>query len=345
MPDLPPEGWYPDPESAEQVRYWDGAAWTDQRAPRHAARPAPSAPKGRKAKPAPPAKPDKAAVRAARAAELAEAARLADAEYEAALDSEFEAAARAASEKSVVSEEYALQRALQLARKTRGKSGVRDVEARIQRGRADGSLLPAFSLIGIVKPEGFLSYLARSQEMLSHRGGKPIYIYSDRVLHGSMVWPFDASVQAQFFLDGQKQVTTRASLSSALLLSPLPGSAIIPALARPKKETHDKRIAEFHLAGDGWSTHVRTHPDQSAEMRSLAEQVNRHADRLAGLDPALADAPVTPASATPATGPPIGEEGAPADLIEQFERIAALAERGAITADEATALKSRLLGG
>ena len=42
MPDLPPEGWYPDPESAEQVRYWDGAAWTDQRAPRHAARPAPS---------------------------------------------------------------------------------------------------------------------------------------------------------------------------------------------------------------------------------------------------------------------------------------------------------------
>lgn len=26
-------GWYPDPEQAQTVRYWDGAAWTEQRAP------------------------------------------------------------------------------------------------------------------------------------------------------------------------------------------------------------------------------------------------------------------------------------------------------------------------
>lgn len=26
-------GWYPDPEQAHTVRYWDGSAWTDQRAP------------------------------------------------------------------------------------------------------------------------------------------------------------------------------------------------------------------------------------------------------------------------------------------------------------------------
>lgn len=28
-----PAGWYPDPEMADTVRYWDGSAWTDHRAP------------------------------------------------------------------------------------------------------------------------------------------------------------------------------------------------------------------------------------------------------------------------------------------------------------------------
>jgi hypothetical protein len=31
-----PSGWYPDPSDASQLRYWDGAAWTAHRAPRHA---------------------------------------------------------------------------------------------------------------------------------------------------------------------------------------------------------------------------------------------------------------------------------------------------------------------
>ncbi|MFL5870952.1 MAG: DUF2510 domain-containing protein [Solirubrobacterales bacterium] len=31
---LPPAGWYPDPDHPElHQRYWDGAGWTDQRAP------------------------------------------------------------------------------------------------------------------------------------------------------------------------------------------------------------------------------------------------------------------------------------------------------------------------
>ncbi len=29
----PPPGWYPDPEMAATQRYWDGATWTDHRAP------------------------------------------------------------------------------------------------------------------------------------------------------------------------------------------------------------------------------------------------------------------------------------------------------------------------
>jgi hypothetical protein len=30
----PPAGWFPDPNDAAQWRYWDGAQWTDHRAPR-----------------------------------------------------------------------------------------------------------------------------------------------------------------------------------------------------------------------------------------------------------------------------------------------------------------------
>jgi hypothetical protein len=33
-PLMPPSGWYPDPEQAWTWRYWDGASWTDYRAPR-----------------------------------------------------------------------------------------------------------------------------------------------------------------------------------------------------------------------------------------------------------------------------------------------------------------------
>lgn len=40
----PPAGWYPDPEQPGQLRYWDGAAWTDHRAPGHQTAPTAPAP-------------------------------------------------------------------------------------------------------------------------------------------------------------------------------------------------------------------------------------------------------------------------------------------------------------
>lgn len=40
-----PAGWYPDPDSASQLRYWDGAAWTEHRSP--------AAPNAAQAAPAP----------------------------------------------------------------------------------------------------------------------------------------------------------------------------------------------------------------------------------------------------------------------------------------------------
>lgn len=35
QPPGPPAGWYPDPQATGTVQYWDGTAWTGQRAPAH----------------------------------------------------------------------------------------------------------------------------------------------------------------------------------------------------------------------------------------------------------------------------------------------------------------------
>jgi hypothetical protein len=37
---LPPPGWYPDPNDPSTQRYWDGSQWTDSRAPGAAVAPA-----------------------------------------------------------------------------------------------------------------------------------------------------------------------------------------------------------------------------------------------------------------------------------------------------------------
>lgn len=48
-PAVAPAGWYPDPEMAETLRYWDGSAWTEHRTPATPTQPAAAKKSGPKA--------------------------------------------------------------------------------------------------------------------------------------------------------------------------------------------------------------------------------------------------------------------------------------------------------
>lgn len=167
-----------------------------------------------------------------------------------------------------------------------------------------------------------LSDMGRAHPVQVGKWGK-LQVWEDRVSLGDEAYRIDHYTEAQVFVDGQKQVTTRPSLTAALLFSPLPGSALIQAQRFGSKQTHDTRTASLVVGSTRFSWTLHVSPDQAASARALAQRIN-----------ALADAS-TPAAT--ATTTPTG------DLLTQLERVAEMEAKGAITAEQATVLKERLI--
>jgi hypothetical protein len=125
------------------------------------------------------------------------------------------------------------------------------------------------------------------------------------------------------FLDGQKQVTMRPSLTAALLFSPLPGSSLVFGQHFAGKKTHDMRQASMIVGSTDYSWQLWVMPDMVVSARTLAQRIN-----------ALADA---------ATTAPVTAVAVPSDVLGQLERVAQMEAAGTITSAQAEALKERLI--
>lgn len=157
-----------------------------------------------------------------------------------------------------------------------------------------------------------------------------IGLYEDRVVRGREGHAIDAFTEAQVFLDGQKQVTTRPSAFAAAFGAFLPGSALVPALLMQEKETTDLRRAHFIVGSIGWSFGTGVQPNSVPVIRELAQRVN-----------AVASAAQERSSFATATA----AGGAPGDIVSQLNGIAELERTGVISPEQAETLKARIIGG
>jgi hypothetical protein len=242
------------------------------------------------------------------------------------------AAIQAAREGDMDTEEGAIAAALTVAKAVgfRGQSVVRDRIAELEKS---GHIRPGSELLGMIKPVNFFTQLSRGQNLDSNG---PIEARNDRVLQGGRLYRVDSNTSAQVFLDGQQQVTQRPTLTRMVLLAPLPGSALLPALALQKKEVKDMRTAEFHVVSAAWQLAVPINPSDVGTARSIAERINRIATHLARQESAGFAAPTAVQALSSGAAPTT-------NVVEQLSEIQRLLELGAISADEAQRLKSHAL--
>jgi hypothetical protein len=239
-------GWYPSPERSDRLRYWDGQAWTEHEQPQP-----PLSEPG-----APPA-PNT----------------ISFAEY---VNERLREACDQAAAGDVVAEERTIADLLRFAKKNGSRKVLRGVEQEISRLEATNQLRIDSEIIGTIQPEGALRQYARLERLASVRpGGAEAIIRTDRILHGSDTYPITADTGAQVILDGEILITQRPTLTRMALLSPLPGTALIPGLALQKRTKRDQRTAEFIAASATWSFSIPIDPDDVSHPRQIAERINR----------------------------------------------------------------------
>lgn len=336
--EAPQAGWYDDPQDSSRVRFWDGTSWTRETLPReHLEEPVAPATE--------PASGFTGKLKAAiandreqrqRAATVAHAHKKSiDTRNSQELEALLEQVVIAAASGDIVQEESERSTMLAHAKNRGGGSLVKVAEAMLQQAQDNGTVRIGATLIGVVKPEGFFTQYARKEALTKVQTGAEIVVFSDRIFHKSHVYPLDEFTSAQVYLDGVEQITQRPTLTRMALLSPLPGSALIPGLALQKKKKNDMRHAEFLVGGPNWSVSTPVNPDALQEPRRIAQMINSSADARAR----SAQVVVTPPAESPS---PIETSGS-STVIDQLEKLGSLRSQGLISDEEFEQLKAALL--
>ena len=326
----PEAGWYPDPNDATLLRLWDGSQWTDKLIYADANHESGAS------------KETKKLAKSVSISHRRETARLITQQQVEQLNSELDQmltqALACAQSGDIKGEERHLASFLATAAKGGGSAGRQNAERRIQELTSEKKLRIGSELIGTVKREHGLAQYSRTEKLSQVRtGGKSATIYSDRIFHGDTVYVIDSSTGAQVTLDGVAQITQRPTLTRMALLSPLPGTALIPGLALQKKKTNDMRSASFIVASSQWSFTIPISPDEITKPREIAERINRIAANLERLETPQQHTLVThtPPTPTPPTQP---------SVIQELKELQGLIESGVITPEEAQVLKNKIIG-
>lgn len=174
--------------------------------------------------------------------------------------------------------------------------------------------------------------------------GRSLLVFSDRILDGAVCRLMTEDVTASVEVDGQILQSSRPTLTRMAMGSVLPGSALLVGLAVPKTTTKDSRKARFIVASPSWTCVTALDPDRAMDTRPVAAQINAIAQSIGRKKAAEATAAAPAPSPVPEL--PAGPAGAGVgSQLDQLERIAALAERGVISAEEAARLRAQVLGG
>jgi len=329
----PDPGWYDDPRDAGLLRFWDGSAWTAQTMKRADLETVEESQTvvGDGLRNRFKAKVDKSREQRRREQQVANAHRAnQQANNQKALEEALALVQDAARRGAIVEEEHARSQMLSTARSLGGTRWRKHAGAMLDHAQSNGTVRIGAELIGVVKSEGFFSQYARKEALDKVSTGMPITVLSDRLFQGEQVYVIDEFTNAQVYLDGVEQITQRPTLTRMALLSPLPGTALIPGLALQKKKKNDLRHAEFLVGGRDWSISTPINPDSLQEPRRIAQMINSNADAIARkLERELM-------SQTP-------ETAAKTDVISQLERLSALREQGVLSDAEFDQMKSAIL--
>jgi hypothetical protein len=318
----PIAGWYEDPSDASVLRFWDGSQWTDKSI-RNDSGDNQSVSQDLKYQ-----------AKSIAESHLRESNLRAQQENLAKVNNELERilnkAMECAAAGNITGEERNIATYLATAKNAGGSAALKNAEQRLQNMTTAKRLRIGSELIGTVKREHGLMQYARLEKLDQVKtGGKTAVIYSDRIFHGHQVYEIDSTTGAQVTIDGIAQITQRPTLTRMALLSPLPGTALIPGLALQKKKTNDLRIASFIVASSKWSFTIPISPDEISKPREIAERINRIAAHLESLRSDLHD---QESVQTQMSNP----------ILQELKDLQQLIESGLISAEEAQSLKNQI---